>query len=119
MLLGRAEAVGLVRERGEPVIVNDVLTSALLPAALIEAWRMRWIALLPLATARGMIGFIAAPRPRPDHWAVDEVRLGLALAAQAATAIENARLFATLQQHNRHIEALNAVAQFLHTLPDS
>ncbi len=117
-LLEQAEVVSLIRERGEPVIIDDVLSSTLLPVALIEQIGIRSIALLPLTTARGVIGFIAAPKCRYYHWLVDDVRLGLAFAAQSATAIENARLFDTLQQHNRHIEALNAMAQLLGTLLD-
>ena len=117
-LLQQAEVVSLIRERGEPVIIDDVLSSTLLPGALIEQIGLRSIALLPLTTARGVIGFIAAPKYEYFHWLVDDVQLGLAFAAQSATAIENARLFDTLQQHNRHIEALNAMAQLLGTLLD-
>jgi len=117
-LLQQAELVSLIRERGEPVIIDDVQTSNLLPAALIKQMSIRSIALLPLTTARGVIGFIAAPRYNYYHWPIDDVRLGVAFAAQSATAIENARLFDTLQQHNRHMKALNAMAQLLGTLLD-
>jgi two-component system sensor histidine kinase KdpD len=54
----------------------------------------------------------------PHNWAVEDIRLALTFAAQSATAIENARLFDALQQHNSHIEALNAIAHILNTLPD-
>jgi two-component system sensor histidine kinase KdpD len=117
-MLGRTDAISLVRERGEPVIIDDVLSSTTLSIALSELVGIRSLALLPLVSARGVIGFIAAPRPRPYHWVTTDVRLGLALAAQSATAIENARLFSILQQHNRRIEVLNAMAQLLSTLPD-
>ncbi len=116
--LGESDAVSLVRDRGEPVIIDDVLSSPALPIALSERVGIRSLALLPLVTARGVIGFIAAPRSMPYHWMTNDVRLGLALAAQSATAIENARLFHILQQHNRRIEVLNAMAQLLSTLPD-
>ncbi|HEY6411180.1 MAG TPA: ATP-binding protein [Ktedonobacteraceae bacterium] len=117
-LLTRTEAFSLIQERGEPVIIDDVLTSSLLPAALVEQLGIRSIAMLPLTTARGVIGFIAAPKCIYYHWVVADVRLALAFAAQSATAIENARLFATLQQHNRRIEVINTLAQLLSTLPD-
>lgn len=118
MLLEQAEAVSLVRERGEPVIIDDVLSSSILPVALVELMGIRSLALLPLVSASGVIGCIFAPKFKPYHWVVDDVRLGLALVAQSATAIENARLFDILQQHNRRIEVLNALAQLLNTLPD-
>src|SRR6266699_3187221 len=117
-MLGGTNAVSLVRERGEPVIIDDVLSSITQSVALSELMGIRSLALLPLVTARGVIGFIAAPRSMPYNWVTNDVRLGLALAAQSATAIENARLFSILQQHNRRIEVLNAMAQLLSTLPD-
>src|SRR5439155_22092614 len=117
-ILGPTPAVSLLRQRGEPVIIDDVLASALVPDTLVERLDVRSLALLPLTGARGVIGFIVAPRLADHRWAIDDVRLGLTLAAQGATAIENARLFDALQRHDRRIEALNAVAQLLSTLLD-
>jgi signal transduction histidine kinase len=117
-LLTQSEAFALIRERGEPVIIDDILTSSLLPATLVEQLGIRAIALLPLTTARGVIGFIAAAKCSPYHWIIDDIRLAQAFAAQAATAIENARHFAALQQHNRRMEVFNTLAQLLSTLPD-
>lgn len=117
-VLGQTEAISLIRERGEPVIIDDILSSSILSAAFFELMGVRSLALLPLVTARGVIGFIAAPRSMPYHWVINDVRLGLALAAQSATAIENARLFDILHQHNRRIEVLNSIAQLLSALPD-
>ncbi|HLZ57489.1 MAG TPA: GAF domain-containing protein [Ktedonosporobacter sp.] len=111
-------AVALLRERGEPVVVDDILTSTLLPPLFSKQTGNRSIMLLPLITARGVSGFITVSRPVPHHWTVEDIRLGLTFAAQSATAIENARLFDALQQHNSHIEALNAIAHILNTLPD-
>ncbi len=105
-LLPQSKAVSLIRERGEPVMIDDVLTSVILPAALQEQQGVRSLLLLPLITARGVIGFILAPKRICYRWTVDDVLLGLTLAAHAATAIENAMLFTTLQQHTHHMEAL-------------
>ncbi len=116
-MLAQSEATTLIRERGEPVIIDNILAPSVLPVNRVEFMEIRSLALLPLVTARGVSGFIAAPRSIPYHWDINEVRLGLALAAQSATAIENARLFDILQQHNRRIEVLNSMAQLLSTLP--
>jgi signal transduction histidine kinase len=116
-LLKGSEALSLIQERGEPVVINDVLNSALIPAPSVELG-IRSLMLLPLVTARGVSGFITVCRSTIHTWADEDIRLGLAFATQAATAIENARLFDTMQQHNRHVEALNAIAQILSTLPD-
>jgi len=106
-LLRLSKAVSLIRERGEPVIIDDILTSDILPAAPLEQRGIRSLLLLPLIAARGAIGFILAPKCTHYHWKVDDVLLGLTLAAHAATAIENARLFTIHQQHTHHVEVIN------------
>jgi signal transduction histidine kinase len=116
-LLQQTDAFVLIQERGEPVVINDTLISTLLPPSFVEQTDIRALMLLPLVTARGVNGFILVSRSIPYTWAVEDIRLGLAIATQSATAIENARLFAALQQHNRHIETLNTIAQILNTLP--
>ncbi len=117
-LLVQTGVVSLIRERGELVVIDDLLTSTLFPIDLVEQIGIRSIAIFPLMAARGVIGFIALSNSAFYHWMAEDVRLGLAFAAQSATAIENARLFATLQQHNRRTEVFNAIAQLLSTLPD-
>jgi signal transduction histidine kinase len=118
MLLHSGEDIGLIRERGEPVLYNDLLASGQLSPLDATQADIRAIALLPLAAPREVIGFVAAPRGLSVEWTADEVRLGLTLATHAATALENARLFATLQQHNQYVEALNELSRFLQILPD-
>jgi signal transduction histidine kinase len=117
-LIRRAEGVDLVRERGEIVLIDSLDGEELLAPNAVAQLGFGGLALLPLATARGISGFIAAPRSSSCHWETEDIRLGLALAAQAATALENARLFAMLSRHNRYIEALNAMIQFLNSLLD-
>jgi len=112
------KVVSILRERGEPVIIDDVLTSDILPAAQLEQRGIRSLLLLPLIAARGVIGFILAPKRTHYHWTADDVLLGLTLVAHAATAIENARLFTTFQQHTHHVEVINNLTELLCTLPD-
>jgi signal transduction histidine kinase len=116
--LCESEAVTLLRERGQPVIADDVIASPLFPDSLVASHAVRSIALLPLATARGIAGFVVTPRSAPSHWGLDDLRRALALSCQAATAVENALLFDALRLHNRQIEAVNSVAELLGTLPD-
>jgi two-component system sensor histidine kinase KdpD len=118
-LLERTRRVPLGWERGESVMMPDVFTGPPLLGGLIEPLGPRSAVLLPLAAARGVIGMIyASPGHASYDWSVDDMRLGLGLTNQAALAIENARLFNTLQQHTRHVEALNAAVQLLGALPD-
>src|SRR5260370_181330 len=107
-MFGQTEAISLIREGGEPVIIDDILSSSILPAAFIELLGVRSLALLPLVTARGVIGFIAAPRSTPYQWVINDVRLGLALAAQSATPIENARLSDIITQDNSRMPLLGS-----------
>ncbi|HET8910490.1 MAG TPA: ATP-binding protein, partial [Ktedonobacteraceae bacterium] len=116
--LDQAKAISLVRERGEPVFIDNVHESDLLPAELVSQLKVQAIALLPLVTARGVIGFISAPRRHPYRWELSDVRLALALVTPSATAIEYARLFNILQQHNSRTEVLNTMSQLFNTLPD-
>ncbi len=108
----------LIRERGEPVLIDDVLTSDLPQASCTEQVGIRALALLPLVSPRGVNGFISVYKPVAHHWLIKDIRLGIAFSAQSATAIENARLFEVLQQHNRHMAVLNAIAQTINTLPN-
>lgn len=115
-LLRHSGLVSLVQERGEPIIIDDAPTSDILPTVL--ASDIRALLLLPLITARGVIGFILAPKSTSYHWLVDDVLPVLTLAAHAATSIENARHFTLLQQHTRRLEVINALTQLLSAMSD-
>src|SRR2546425_41007 len=108
----------LIRERSEPVVIDDTLNSPLIPAPFVAQTGIRALMLLPLVTARGVSGCITVSRVIPYTWTIEEIHLGLAIATQSAASIENARLFDALQQHNHQIETLNAIAQILNMLPD-
>ncbi len=117
-LLAQTELLEALRERGEPVIADDISQTPLFAGFERLAPAVRAIALLPLSTARGIVGFVAALRGTAGRWHFEDLRRAFALMPQAATAIENALLFDALRQHNRHVEALNAIAQLLGELPD-
>lgn len=102
--LKQTDVITLIHERGEPVLIDDVLTSNLLQASYIKQTGIRALALLPLVSPRGVNGFISVSKPVAHSWHIEEIRLGIAFAAQSAIAIENARLFEVLQQHNRQNE---------------
>ena len=116
--LKQTDIIHLIRERGEPVLIDDVFSADLAQALCIKNMGIRALALLPLVSPRGVNGFISVSRPIKHHWHIEQIRLGIAFASQSAIAIENARLFEALQQHNRHMEVLNAIAQTINTLPN-
>jgi len=116
-LLKNCDAVKLLREGGEPIIADDIALHGIFGTAGAHA-QIRSVALFPLPTARGIIGFVAAARDTVKHWDFSDLRRAFALMQVAATAIENALLFQSLRQHNRHVEAMNAIARLLGELLD-
>lgn len=110
--LESSTALAQVRERGEAVIVDDVARDPHFAATGI-AEVVGSIALFPLATPRGIVGFIAAARSKAAPWRFVDLRRTFAFVSQAATAIENALLFESLRQQYRHIKAINAISQLL------
>ena len=116
--LKQTDVITFIRERGEPLLIDDILTSDLFQASFSKQTGTRALALLPLVSPRGVNGFISVSKPVVHSWHIEEIRLGTAFATQSAIAIENARLFEVLQQHNRHVEVLNAIAQTINMLPN-
>jgi two-component system sensor histidine kinase KdpD len=117
-LFERREIIDTLRERGEPIIADDITQTPLFAQIGCAAADVRSVALLPLSTARGIVGFVAALRRTSGRWPFDDLRRAFALMPQAATAIENALLFDALRRHNRHVEAINAIAQLLGEMSD-
>ncbi|MGD9892001.1 MAG: GAF domain-containing protein, partial [Dehalococcoidia bacterium] len=87
-----------------PVVIDDVLGDS----DMAQAFRARtqgssdttsvrnvrsWLA-VPLVAGDRAIGFIGISKDTPGYYTEHHARLAMAIAAQAATAIENARLFA-------------------------
>ena len=87
-LLAQAEVVEALRERGEPIISDDLTQAPLSANIALLASDVRAVALLPLATARGIVGFVVALRSTTGRWNFDDLRRVFALMPQAATAIE-------------------------------
>ena len=71
-----------------------------------------WIC-VPLIYADRVIGVITLDKFEPDFYNVEMAELAQAFAAQAASAIENARLFETERSAREQAETLRAAAQSL------
>jgi PAS domain S-box-containing protein len=89
-------------ERGEPLMIGDVWGDDSLALAyrriVSEAWlRNRpyirsWVG-VPLQVRNRSLGLMTVSHAEPNHYTERDVELLTAMAAQAAVAIENARLF--------------------------
>lgn len=98
--------------RRAPVIYRDVVTAY--PHFNEEPYRAdpirSWMG-VPLIFGDRLIGLITLDRHRPDAYDAEHARVALAFAAQAAIAIENARLYDSAQKEiaeRRRIEVAQA-----------
>ncbi len=111
-------------ERGEPVVIDDVRDDTpmaqayrgqlhvdldLTPVAYVRAW-----AAVPLTARDQVIGMLAIAHKKPGSFDQRDIELATAVAAQAAVAIENARLFEEAVQRTNEVNALLVADAELH-----
>jgi signal transduction histidine kinase len=123
---------------GEPVIIDDVRNDTALAQAYREAvgellettfpYVRSWVA-VPLKLREHVIGILSASHAQPDYYTSHHADLALAIANQAAVAIENARLYEQAQElaaleerqklarelHDSVSQALYGIALGVHT----
>ncbi len=116
--LGHGEGiVGKAIQERRPVWTADILSDP--DVSLSEGSRERIVrhglprAVLaaPLLRGDAVVGGLAVYRPAGGTYRDDEVQLLAALAAQAAIAIENARLFQQELERRQQVEAVRAVSE--------
>lgn len=93
----------------EPLIINDALNHPLYglnPDPKVRAWGVTAIGAFPLVRPNGVVGVLTASFTRPFTFDESVTRVLSLFADQAAIAIENARLYQTLQQHAAEMERL-------------
>ena len=92
-----------VARQGEPIIVSDKHTYALYAG---KSEREGTIVGLPLKIGERVVGVMNVECQQPRIWPKTELRVLRLLADQAAIAIENARLYAKLDEYREHLEDL-------------
>ncbi|OQY24683.1 MAG: hypothetical protein B6I35_00965 [Anaerolineaceae bacterium 4572_32.2] len=91
------EAQRVVRER-QPLFIPDASASSL-PKHLIESFGIASVLLIPLTSKEHVIGLMALDQVEEGReFTPAQVDLALAIAAQAAIAVENARLYDAAQR---------------------
>jgi len=105
---------GLVISTGRPVITND-LTVDPIPGSVHfgEEDEVRSILAVPLRLGEKVIGMLSAQSYQPHAYTDDDQALLEMLAAHAAVAIENARLYAETLQRLKELEAVNHISTAL------
>jgi serine phosphatase RsbU (regulator of sigma subunit) len=68
---------------------------------------------VPIVLNQKLIGMITLDKNEPDFYKDQHARLAMAFSAQAATAINNARLFNETQQRNAELAIINSVQEGL------
>lgn len=128
--LGRLGDASQILKRGEPVIVHDVrgedlfartyrdviadlmqITSSEV-SALLEtrlSYLRSWVA-VPLMLKENLIGLLTFAHNEPGYYEPHHAGLAMAVANQAAIAIENARLYEQAQEASRVTGALAQIA---------
>ncbi len=91
-----------------PVIVDDgpAVYAGFRQSPHAEAGIRAWLG-VPMFVGDRLIGMIALDKTEPGFYTPEHARLAEAFAAQAAIAIENARLYRALQDHAGQLEAQN------------
>jgi putative methionine-R-sulfoxide reductase with GAF domain len=126
---GTGEAARVMRQRGhrisssaarslvaraardnQPAIVDNVIEHAgFLPNPILPDTRSE--AALPLAVGDRMLGVLDVQSEQVNRFDADMLAVLSTLAAQIAVALENARLFSTVEQSSRHEQALGVITQ--------
>ncbi len=113
-----SDAVPLVAEalqRREPLHVPDAAApemASLVPRAFRARYRIRSFLLVPLRTLDQAVGFLVLDDTRRRHvFAEDEIRTVESMAAVAAVAIHNARLYGEALRSAARWQALHQAAQ--------
>lgn len=90
-------------QTGEPLLIADTSRSTLWQDVGQTSW-IRSYAAAPLQVREQVIGFLNINSDEPNFFTEETTRSLLAFATTASTAIQNARLYRNLQDHNVELE---------------
>jgi signal transduction histidine kinase len=99
-------------EERATVKLGDSSTDPRTNRALAERWQAQSGLLVPFVAHEETLGLLAVTAAKPRKWAEEHVEVAEALAAQAAVAVENARLFEEARAALHELR--NAQARIIH-----
>jgi PAS domain S-box-containing protein/putative nucleotidyltransferase with HDIG domain len=107
---------GLVTSTGKPVITHDLMVEPI-PGSVHfgEEEEVRSILAVPLRLGEKVTGMLSVQSYKPYAYSEDDKTLLELLAAHAAVAIENARLYAETLHRLNELEAVNHISTALRT----
>jgi PAS domain S-box-containing protein len=108
--LAEVPEVQQVLQEGRPLLIPDVLASSL-PRHWLEPFNVKSLLVVPMISKKRPIGMMALDRTEEGEGFADEqVNLAMTIGAQAAIAIENARLYEETRQRATELGILYDVA---------
>lgn len=110
--------VGEAAQRGEPVLVSDVINDR---RAIRDTWQTRSELAVPLRVGSTVIGVLDVQSDEPDDFDEDDLFVIRTLADQIAIAIESANAYTAQQEEAWTLNALLQIAENVGratTLPD-
>jgi PAS domain S-box-containing protein len=105
-----------VLDRGRPLIIADTRKDSRWMRITDGDYIRCWMG-VPLVVKDQVIGVINLDKCEPGFYHAEDAELALAFANQAATAIENARLYESELQRNQELAAVGKVSEALRSAP--
>ncbi len=103
--------IGWVAQTGQPLIVQDAAAAPIFIVKADASWQIRNTLTVPLEVKGQVIGTLeVCNKTGAAGFTADDQRLLTTFAAQAAIAIENARLYQEVSRHLEEVQILNRVA---------
>jgi len=105
--------------RQEPVVISDPGSDPRVPEGWVGLFQAKSALVVPLIHQGRTAGVLILDHLKTLHvFTEEEIRLANTLAAQAAVALEKARLYDEIQQRLQQTETLLAVSQAIGSAPD-
>ena len=105
--------------RQEPVVISDPHSDPRVPQGWVGLFQAKSALVVPLIHQGRTAGVLILDHLKTLHvFTEEEIRLATTLAAQAAVALEKARLYDEIQQRLQQTETLLAVSQAIGSAPD-
>ncbi len=105
--------------RQEPVVISDPGSDPRVPEGWVGLFQAKSALVVPLIHQGRTAGVLILDHLKTLHvFTEEEIRLATTLAAQAAVALEKARLYDEIQQRLQQTETLLAVSQAIGSAPD-
>jgi len=112
---------GIVAATGQPLVVSDPANDPRLTAAHREAYRRggyRTFLGVPLKLGEQVLGVLSIRTCRPAGFSSEDLSIATAFAAQAAIALENARLYRQAEARAEKLKTLSALARVMTSAQD-